>query len=233
MSRRESLELLRRARPPDYLAVDDFDRIGTRPAISSNTMLSRSNCAPQTVAWWASTKAVPTFGCRRTAFGAGRKCDTGGMRGIGGEDQNERGFGKVEFIGDSLHPRFGEAAGVQDNGDGIAAELLIGENVDSLEFNLRQISLPHCFAEIRMETLKFEILELVIQAASWRRSKDHKISLAPSQRDPGRGCIHASDSGVTHDLNKGRLVAEGVGTHDLPLHDLIAERRRSSRSAHR
>ena len=75
-------------------------------------------------------------------LGAGREnAHAGGMGGIG-RREDERGLGEVEFVGNRLHLRFGQATRVRDYRDGIAPELPIGEYVDGLEFHFRQWRLP-------------------------------------------------------------------------------------------
>jgi len=54
------------------------------------------------------------------------------VRGVGGvlRWEDEGGFGVVEFFGEGLHLRGGEAARVGDHGEGVAAEARGGEDVD-------------------------------------------------------------------------------------------------------
>ena len=63
-------------------------------------------------------------------FGLGREdADVRGMRGVFGR-QHEGRLGVIELRRDRLHLRSGEALGIEHDGQGIAAERAVGEDID-------------------------------------------------------------------------------------------------------
>lgn len=128
---------------PLYRAVDDFDRHPDQAGnfLEHHVLAIDTGAANRRLVSQHEGRADIRMSGERH-LGAGREnAHAGGMRGIG-RREDERGLGEVEFVGNSLHLRFGQATRVRDYRDGIAPELPIGEYVDGLEFHLRQWYFP-------------------------------------------------------------------------------------------